>query len=96
MAIADHYSGADIAGRVLAAAGPSPTPEKLAAIDHFHGGGLAATRELVAMLEPRRGEHLLDLGSGIGGPARWIASTFRCHVTGIDRLLPRRPEGVHR
>ena len=84
MAIADHYSGADIAGRVLAAAGPSPTPEKLAAIDHFHGGGVAATRELVAMLEPRRGEHLLDLGSGIGGPARWIAATFDCRVTGID------------
>jgi SAM-dependent methyltransferase len=82
--IADHYSGADIAGRVLAAAGPSPTPEKLAAIDHFHGGGLAATRDLVAMLEPRSGEHLLDLGSGIGGPARWIAATFDCRVTGID------------
>lgn len=88
--IQDHYSSEDIAGRVLAAwravNGPEakPTADSLAAIDHFHGGGLAATRELVAMLAPRKGERLLDIGSGIGGPARWIAASFGCHVTGID------------
>ena len=88
--IVEHYATDDIASRVMAAlrealgADVRPTPEALAAIDHFHGGGLPATRELVALLKPQRGERLLDLGSGIGGPARWIASTCDCHVTGID------------
>lgn len=85
-----HYTTDDIAGRILAAvrkvigdAAPI-TPDVLAQIDHFHGGGLASTRDLVAALQPQAGERLLDIGSGIGGPARWIASTFKCHVTGID------------
>jgi SAM-dependent methyltransferase len=88
--IIDHYATDDIAGRVVAALrkalGPDarPTPDALAPIDHFHGGSLPATKELVALLKPARGERLLDLGSGIGGPARWIASTYDCHVTGID------------
>ena len=60
------------------------TPDVLAQMDHFHGGGIASTRDLVAALQPRAGERILDIGSGIGGPARWIASTFRCHVTGVD------------
>jgi ubiquinone/menaquinone biosynthesis C-methylase UbiE len=28
--------------------------------------------------------HLLDLGSGIGGPARFFARTYGCKVTGVD------------
>lgn len=85
-----HYTTDDIAGRILAAVrtvtgeGTPITPDVLAPIDHFHGGGLAATRDLVAALQPQAGERLLDIGSGLGGPARWIASTFKCHVTGID------------
>jgi SAM-dependent methyltransferase len=88
--VEEHYATDDIAARVLSAArgalGPDAplTPDSLAAIDHFHGGGLAATRDLVALLAPRAGERLLDIGSGIGGPARWIAATLGCHVTGID------------
>jgi ubiquinone/menaquinone biosynthesis C-methylase UbiE len=39
---------------------------------------------LVALLEPRAGEEILDIGSGIGGPARWIAATSGCTVTGVD------------
>ena len=85
-----HYTTDDIAGRIVAAVravlgDDTPlTPDVLAQIDHFHGGGLAATRDLVAVLGPQAGERLLDIGSGIGGPARWIASAFGCHVTGID------------
>ena len=85
-----HYTTDDIAGRIVAAlrkeiGDEAPiTPDVLAQIDHFHGGGLASTRDLVATLQPLAGERLLDIGSGIGGPARWIASTFKCHVTGID------------
>lgn len=83
-----HYAtdGQDYAERVLAALGPgeAATPDTLAAIDHFHGRGLVATRELVAMLDPQPGERLVDLGCGIGGPARWIAAHYGCHVAGID------------
>ena len=83
-----HYaeSGSDIAARILAALPPgSPvTADALAPYDHFHGGGLDATRALTAVLDPQPGERILDLGSGIGGPARWIAANFACHVTGID------------
>ena len=85
-----HYTTDDIAGRIVAAVRKAMgdeaplTPDVLAQIDHFHGGGIASTRELVALLQPQEGERILDIGSGIGGPARWIASTFRCHLTGID------------
>ena len=40
------------------------TPEALAPIDHFHGRGVLATEELVALLKPLPGERLLDIGSG--------------------------------
>jgi sarcosine/dimethylglycine N-methyltransferase len=88
--VAQHYGSAGIAERILAALravqGPEApvTPDALAPADHFHGGGLAATQELVAILQPQAGERLLDIGSGIGGPARWIAAKFGVHVTGID------------
>jgi SAM-dependent methyltransferase len=88
--VAQHYGSAGIAERILAALravqGPEApvTPDALAPADHFHGGGLAATQELVAILQPQDGERLLDIGSGIGGPARWIAAKFGVHVTGVD------------
>lgn len=83
-----HYaeSGSGISDRILAALPPGSqvTPDALAPYDQFHGGGLAATRELAAMLDPKPGERIVDLGSGIGGPARWIAANFACHVSGVD------------
>jgi SAM-dependent methyltransferase len=88
--VAQHYGSAGIAERILAAlrvaqgAEAPVTVDSLAPADHFHGGGVAATQELVAILLPQAGEHLLDIGSGIGGPARWIAAKFGVHVTGVD------------
>ena len=85
-----HYGSAGIAERILAAlraanGSDAPiTPEILAPIDHFHGRGVVATGELVALLDPQPGEHILDIGSGIGGPARWIAARCGCRVTGVD------------
>jgi SAM-dependent methyltransferase len=85
-----HYGSAGIAERVLAAFraanGPDApvTPEGLAPFDHFHGRGVAATREIAAQLALRPGERILDIGSGIGGPARWFAAKFGARVTGVD------------
>ena len=88
--VASHYGNPGIAARIIAALreakGPDApvTPESLAPFDHFHGRGVRATEDMVARLQPRPGERLLDIGSGIGGPARWIAAKFGCHVTGVD------------
>jgi SAM-dependent methyltransferase len=89
--VQDHYASEGIAARILAALRAaqgsetiSITPDALAPLDHFHGRGVKATREMVALLEPRSGERILDIGGGIGGPARWIAARFGCHVTSLD------------
>ena len=72
-----HYVSAGIAARVLAAMFEAHgkdavvTIDALAPLDQFHGRGPLATRELVALLKPQAGDRLLDIGSGIGGPARW-------------------------
>ena len=88
--VQDHYGSSGIAAGILAAlrSGHGPdvaiTPAALAPVDHFHGRGLDATRDLVALLDPQAGEQILDIGRGIGGPARWIAAERNCVVTGID------------
>lgn len=60
------------------------THADLAALDEFHVGGREATQDLAAQMELRPGLHLLDVGSGIGGPARYFAAEQGCAVTGID------------
>ena len=85
-----HYGSAGIAERILAAlravhgADAPVTVDALSVLDQFHGRGIVATRELVEMLKPQPQERVLDIGSGIGGPARWIAAHCGCAVTGVD------------
>jgi len=89
-AVVEHYGSAGIAERVLAAlreakgADAPVTPDNLAPFDHFHGRGVVATREIAEQLALQPGERVLDIGSGIGGPARWFAATYGVHVTGVD------------
>ncbi|HZT86359.1 MAG TPA: methyltransferase domain-containing protein [Stellaceae bacterium] len=88
--VARHYGDAGIAERILAAlrsahgAAAAITVDALAPLDHFHGRGQVATQELAALLAPQPGERVLDIGSGIGGPARWMAAKCGCRVTGVD------------
>jgi ubiquinone/menaquinone biosynthesis C-methylase UbiE len=88
--ITDHYSRGTLLARLAAALAEDgvdparPSPEALSAYDQFHTRGLEATRELADPLEVEAAHHLLDVGSGIGGPARYLAQRFGCRVTGID------------
>jgi ubiquinone/menaquinone biosynthesis C-methylase UbiE len=85
-----HYSRGDLLARLRAAlhddgADPDhPTPDALAPYDHFHGRGLEATLETARLMPAKAAQQVLDIGSGLGGPARYVANRFRCHVTGID------------
>lgn len=56
----------------------------LATVDEFHIRGRQATLELGKQLKLGAGSRLLDLGSGLGGPARTLAETYGCDVNGID------------
>ncbi|MCG6902790.1 MAG: methyltransferase domain-containing protein [Rhodobacter sp.] len=88
--IAEHYGSTDIVQRILAAVPWAPgdvaplTAQQLYPFDQLHGRELLATQDHAARLAPPRGSHVLDVGSGIGGPARYLAATFGCRVTGID------------
>jgi SAM-dependent methyltransferase len=88
-----HYRSAGLLDRILAGlkdAGKSPdapTIEDLAPADEFHSLGRVATRELAGLAAFAPGTRVLDVGSGLGGPARFLAATCECDVTGID-LMP--------
>lgn len=88
--VAKHYTRGRLEEtilRALAESGKDPetlTPLDLAPVDEFHVGGLASTRELAARMELHPELHLLDVGCGLGGPARYFASEHSCRVTGVD------------
>ena len=83
-----HYSQAspqDLAGAILSRLGTqAPSVESLAPADEFHLRGLAATKEMAARLNLTPATRVIDVGSGLGGPARWLAATYGSQVTGID------------
>ena len=60
------------------------TIEDLAPVDQFHTGGIAATIELFDMANIANGASVLDVGGGLGGPARTLAVQFGCNVTVLD------------
>lgn len=80
-----HYGSDDLAGRIAAALPDGPVDRSLlSSLDEFHSRGLAATREIARMAGLARGMRVLDLGCGLGGPARTFAAEFGCRVDGIE------------
>jgi MPBQ/MSBQ methyltransferase len=58
--------------------------EDLAPVDEFHIRGREATRELASQINLDANHKVLDVGSGIGGASRYLASAYGCQVTGLD------------
>ena len=88
--VAAHYSRTGLEASILEALRSAGvdidrlTPADLAGADEFHLGWRPATAALAGDLGLRAGMHVLDVGSGIGGPARHFADAYGCTVAGID------------
>jgi ubiquinone/menaquinone biosynthesis C-methylase UbiE len=89
--VASHYSEnlelADVIAQNLQSVGKDQnklTTADLAIVDEFHIRGRKATLELAAQMNLNTDSHVVDIGSGLGGPARTVAETYGCQVTGID------------
>ncbi|MFC8920991.1 class I SAM-dependent methyltransferase [Cellulosimicrobium sp. NPDC057127] len=84
--VRQHYAGADLAERILAAASAGGPVDvgSLAPYDQLHVGGAPTTLHLLRLLGLEARTALLDVGCGLGGPARIAADRFGCPVTGVD------------
>ena len=89
-AVREQYRASGLLDRIraaLSAFGPEDqnlTPEQLSTLDQFHSRGLAATLEVARLAGITKEMSILDVGSGIGGPARFLAAHVGCRVIGVD------------
>src|SRR5690242_18830164 len=88
--VREHYSASGLTDRIKAAlAMIAPESQtlmiaQLSPFDQFHTRGILATAELAHAAGLGPSDRVLDVGCGVGGPARYLAATFGCKVTGID------------
>jgi len=86
----DHWEREDLSAAILAALRESGkdldalTLDDLAPLDQFHGGGKGFTLRLAHLAGLKPDMHILDVGGGLGGPARTLALEFGCYVTVVD------------
>jgi ubiquinone/menaquinone biosynthesis C-methylase UbiE len=89
-AVSEHYLHGELLKAIQAALPKlgktidSITIEDLAPVDEFHIGGRQATENFLNQLNFSEQDHLLDVGCGLGGAARYIAKKYNNRVTGID------------
>ena len=88
--VARHYTHGNLVSAIrdgLKALGKSTgsvTIDDLAPVDEFHIGGRSASKEFLGQLGLKPDAHVLDVGCGLGGAARFAASRYHCRVTGVD------------
>src|SRR5277367_261701 len=88
--VEDHYTSGDLGAAILAALQGMGkdidhlTPDDLAPVDEFHGGQRPATIRLAELLGLTGAERVLDFGSGLGGPSRFLAWRYGVRVSGVD------------
>lgn len=89
-AISDHYLHGDLLADIqdaivkLGKTIENVTIEDLAPVDEFHIGGRQATESFLGQIEFSEQGHVLDVGCGLGGTARFVASKYNNYVTGVD------------
>ena len=89
-AVEAHWTREDLETTILAgirAAGLNPerlTPEDLAPVDALHIRGREPTEELAELAGLEAGQRVLDVGCGLGGTARYLASRHGVEATGVD------------
>ncbi len=88
--VEQHYTSDDLGAAILAALRGMAkdvdhlTPDDLAPVDEFHGGQRLATIRLAELLGLSGNERVLDVGSGLGGPSRFLAWRYGVQVSGVD------------
>ncbi len=88
--VAQHYTHGGLLDAIrkgVIALGKTPATvnvDDIAPVDEFHIGGRKASVEFFDQLHFSSSHHVLDVGCGLGGPARFAASRYGCRVTGID------------
>lgn len=88
--VSQHYTHGSLEAALLDALGRTGkdldalTYADLAPVDEFHIGGRPATRALGEQIDLPAGARVLDIGCGIGGPARFFAAERGWKVDGVD------------
>ena len=89
-AVSEHYAHGELLSSIKAALGKlgktvdNVSVDDLGPVDEFHIGGRLATENFLSKLNFSEQDHILDVGCGLGGAARFVASKYNANVTGID------------